>query len=62
MQVCFQPDVVESDHVIGFLIIVSKLSDIFGRKSLIMLMVLLFTAFSAACGAAQNLTTLYANT
>ncbi|KAL9041869.1 MAG: hypothetical protein Q9180_000993 [Flavoplaca navasiana] len=42
----------------GFLIILSKLSDIFGRKSLLMSAVFLFTVFSAACGAAQTFTQL----
>jgi len=38
----------------GFLIILSKFSDLFGRKLLIMLNVFTFTSFSAACGAAQT--------
>ncbi|KAL8746695.1 MAG: hypothetical protein Q9190_001319 [Brigantiaea leucoxantha] len=38
----------------GFLIILSKFSDIFGRKPLLLLTVFLFTVFSAACGAAQT--------
>lgn len=42
----------------GFLIILSKFSDIFGRKPLIILVVIWFTVFSAGCGAAQNLTDL----
>lgn len=42
----------------GFLIILSRFSDIFGRKPLIILAVFLFTVFSAACGAAQNFTQL----
>ena len=47
------------DCVIGFLIILSRFSDIFGRKPLILLAVFLFTVFSAACGAAQTFTQLY---
>ena len=42
----------------GFLVILSKFSDIFGRKPLIILTVFLFTVFSAGCGAAQKLTDL----
>ncbi|KAL8891707.1 MAG: hypothetical protein Q9192_005711 [Flavoplaca navasiana] len=42
----------------GFLIILSKFSDIFGRKPLLMSAVFLFTIFSAACGAAQTFTQL----
>ncbi|MCJ1233481.1 hypothetical protein MMC14_001439 [Varicellaria rhodocarpa] len=42
----------------GFLIILSKSSDIFGRKPLIIFTVIIFTAFSAACGAAQTFTDL----
>ncbi|KAF5877909.1 putative mfs multidrug transporter protein [Botrytis fragariae] len=38
------------------LIIWTKVSDIFGRKSSIITAVLLFTAFSGACGAAQTIT------
>ncbi|KAL8949772.1 MAG: hypothetical protein Q9222_004151 [Ikaeria aurantiellina] len=39
----------------GFLIILSKLSDIFGRKPLILFTILIFVAFSAGCGAAKTL-------
>ncbi|KAL8710580.1 MAG: hypothetical protein Q9220_004804 [cf. Caloplaca sp. 1 TL-2023] len=39
----------------GFLIILSKLSDIFGRKPLIVFAILIFVAFSAGCGAAKTL-------
>ena len=42
----------------GFLVILSKLSDIFGRKPLMIFTVFLFTVFSAGCGAAQKLTDL----
>jgi MFS family permease len=43
---------------VGFLIIFAKLSDIFGRKLLFFIALLIFTIFSAACGAAQTLTQL----
>ncbi|KAL8959884.1 MAG: hypothetical protein Q9193_003325 [Seirophora villosa] len=42
----------------GFLIILARLSDIFGRKPLIMFTILIFIAFSAGCGLAQTLTQL----
>ena len=48
-----------ADYVAGFLIILSRFSDVFGRKPLILLVVFLFTVFSAACGAAQTFTQLY---
>ena len=48
-----------ADCVTGFLIILSRFSDIFGRKPLMLLAVFLFTIFSAACGAAQTFTQLY---
>ena len=47
-----------ADCVTGFLIILSRFSDFFGRKPLILLVVFLFTVFSAACGAAQTFTQL----
>ncbi|KAF1951580.1 MFS general substrate transporter [Byssothecium circinans] len=43
---------------VGFLIIFAKLSDIFGRKLLFCIALLIFTIFSAACGAAQTITQL----
>ena len=43
----------------GMLIIWAKLSDIFGRKHLVIVAVLVFTAFSGACGAAQSMTQLW---
>lgn len=43
---------------VSFLIIFAKLSDIFGRKLLFCIALLIFTIFSAACGAAQNITQL----
>ncbi|KAL9046690.1 MAG: hypothetical protein Q9206_007015 [Seirophora lacunosa] len=42
----------------GFLIILARLSDIFGRKTLILFTNLIFIAFSAGCGVAQTLTQL----
>ncbi|VUC24636.1 unnamed protein product [Clonostachys rosea] len=39
---------------VGVLIIFSKLSDVFGRKSILILVVLIFIIFSGACGAAQT--------
>ncbi len=47
-----------ADCVSGFLIIVSRFSDVFGRKPLVLLAVFLFTVFSGACGAAQTFTQL----
>ena len=41
--------------VTGFLIIYAKFSDIFGRKSMLLLAIVLFTAFSLACGLANNM-------
>ncbi|KAG9201297.1 hypothetical protein G6514_005845 [Epicoccum nigrum] len=43
---------------VSFLIIFAKLSDIFGRKLLFCIALSIFTIFSAACGAAQNMTQL----
>ncbi|KAK4208331.1 MFS general substrate transporter [Rhypophila decipiens] len=40
---------------VSFLIIFAKLSDIFGRKQIFLLCLLLFTIFSAGCGAAQTM-------
>ncbi|KAK9413398.1 putative Major facilitator superfamily (MFS) profile domain-containing protein [Seiridium unicorne] len=39
----------------GVVIIISKLSDIFGRKTILITVVILFAIFSAACGAAQTI-------
>lgn len=49
---------IDTDTCSGFLVIVAKLSDIFGRKPLFLMCVGLFVIFSAACGAAQTLTQL----
>jgi MFS family permease len=39
----------------GFLIIFAKLSDIFGRKSVLLSTLGLFTVFSGACAAAKSI-------
>lgn len=52
---------VVSSYMLGYvscLIIFAKLSDIFGRKLLFCIALLIFTIFSAACGASQTLTQL----
>ncbi|KAF2179434.1 MFS general substrate transporter [Zopfia rhizophila CBS 207.26] len=43
---------------VGVVIIFSKISDIFGRKPIFIITLLIFTIFSAACGASQSLTQL----
>ncbi|TVY91258.1 Efflux pump [Lachnellula willkommii] len=43
----------------GFVIIWAKLSDIYGRKPLLLASLFIFTAFSGGCGAAQTLTQLH---
>ena len=48
-----------AECVTGFLIILSRFSDVFGRKPLMLLTVFLFTVFSGACGAAQTFTQLW---
>ncbi|KAI0146368.1 putative multidrug resistance protein fnx1 [Xylariaceae sp. FL1272] len=40
---------------VSFVVIVSKLSDIFGRKPVYVLSIVTFTLFSGACGAAQTM-------
>lgn len=45
----------------GVIIIYAKLSDIFGRKSFLLLALLTFVIFSGACGAAQTIDELYVN-
>ncbi|KAF2811143.1 putative efflux pump antibiotic resistance protein [Mytilinidion resinicola] len=42
----------------GFMILWSKLSDVFGRKTTFMATMLIFSAFSGACGACQTMTQL----
>ena len=49
-----------TDSKIGMLIIWAKLSDIFGRKPIMTLAILIFAIFSAACGGSQSLVQLYA--
>jgi len=39
----------------GFLIIFAKLSDVFGRKEVLITTLLLFTVFSGACAAAKTI-------
>ena len=39
----------------GVLIIYAKLSDIFGRKSFLIIAIAIFVIFSGACGAAQTI-------
>ena len=43
---------------LGFLLVFSKLADIFGEKSLLVLAEFMFLVFSMACGGAQNITQL----
>lgn len=43
----------------GFMIVLAKLSDIFGRKALMCFSLLTFVVFSGACGAAQTIIQLW---
>lgn len=43
----------------GFLIVFAKLSDIFGKKNMILLGLLIFILFSILCGVSQSITQLY---
>ena len=45
--------------LLGFLLLYSKLTDIFGQKSLLILAQVIFLVFSMACGAAQTMNQLY---
>ena len=45
---------------LGFLVIYSKLSSIFGHKTMLLLALIIFTVFSIACGLVNSITTLYA--
>ena len=45
---------------VGVLIVYAKLSDIFGRKSFLLLAIAIFVVFSGACGAAQTIEQLWA--
>lgn len=44
---------------LGFVVIIAKLSDIFGRKCTTVTCLVLFTAFSGGCGASQSMSQLY---
>lgn len=39
----------------GFIIVFAKMSDVYGRKSMLLTTTILFTIFSAACGASQTM-------
>lgn len=41
--------------VTGFLIIYAKFSDVFGRKTMMLLALTIFTVFSIACGVASSM-------
>lgn len=43
----------------GFIVIIARISDVLGRKSMLLSSLLVFTIFSGACGAAQTITQLY---
>jgi MFS family permease len=45
-------------RVSGFLVIIAKLSDIFGRKPFTILVLIIFIAFSLACGLTHDMTSL----
>jgi MFS family permease len=45
--------------IAGFLVIYAKLSDVFGKKTMLLLALLIFTVFSGLCGAANNIVDLY---
>jgi MFS family permease len=50
-----------SSYLLGYVsvvIIFAKFSDIFGRKTIMLVCLTIFMAFSAGCGAAQNVTQL----
>jgi MFS family permease len=49
--ICYYTEILE-----GFMVILAKISDIFGRKSLLFSSLLVFTIFSGACGAARTIT------
>jgi MFS family permease len=44
----------------GFLTIYAKFSDVFGRKTMFLLALVIFTVFSALCGASNKIVELYA--
>lgn len=39
----------------GFIIVFAKISDVFGRKSMLLITTVTFAIFSGACGAAQSM-------
>lgn len=41
--------------MLGFVVIVAKMSDIFGRKPVYVLSILMFTIFSGGCAAAKTM-------
>lgn len=43
------------NFVAAFIIIFAKISDVFGRKSMLLLTTVAFCIFSGACGAAQSM-------
>jgi MFS family permease len=49
----------DTDVFEGFIVIIAKISDVLGRKSMLFSSLLVFTIFSGACGAAQTITQLY---
>lgn len=46
--------VTHTNTLVGFLIIWARLSDLIGRKLMLMIAIVLFLAFSAACGGGQT--------
>jgi hypothetical protein len=46
-------------YSLGFLIIYAKMSSIFGKKTLFLVALVIFTAFSIACGAVNSMISLY---
>ncbi|KAM3455647.1 hypothetical protein MY5147_005065 [Beauveria neobassiana] len=46
----------------GFAIVISKLSDIYGRRNMLVLSWVLFTAFSLGCASSRSMVALYART
>lgn len=45
----------------GFIIVFAKMSDVFGRKSMLLITTVTFAIFSGACGAAQSMNQLLVN-
>ncbi|KAF2791121.1 MFS general substrate transporter [Melanomma pulvis-pyrius CBS 109.77] len=46
---------ISSDPIPGFPLIISRLSDIFGRKQALLVCLFIFVVFSGACGASQSI-------